>query len=394
MTMLSLYAIIAVPFLMAVIGSLLLSLAVRIHSFFRSRAYLPKLHYRESTLTRHLLSKCRLRERVFSPSFWIRNPHVQSVLAAICPSFDVNFDREYLQMRDKGVVALDWVVSVQPKIKRKRTILLIIPSITGSALGVSALCYDATQRGFKAVVFNRRGHGGSVLTTAKLQSSGDPSDLRQVVKYIRLKFPRCKLAAVGYGTGCGLLISYLGEFGSSALISVGACVSPCYDACERFSMSMRSMYDYMFLLFLKVILCRHARALSGTVDVKQALKAWTFHKYEEDVYCRIYGYESMDEFWERNNPIRDVDDISVPVLCINSLDDPFYAKSNIPYDLFKYYPNFLLVATEKGGHCGFLEGFPPKSWADNLCLDYIEAVFEFTTKGYGVNNRGAVRSTI
>ena len=392
--MLSLNAILGLSFLMAVFGSILLSLLICVQDFFKTRFSLPKLYYRDSTLTSHLLKKCRLRERLFCPPFWLSNNHVQTILSAILPVADVTFDREYLQMRDKGVVALDWVVSVQPVIKKKRTILLILPAITSDAVSTSALCHLAAQRGFKSVIFNRRGHGGSVLTTPKLQSSGDPVDLRQAVKYIRLKFPKFKLAAVAYGTGCGLLISYLGEFGSSSLISVGACISPCYEAAERFSNSMHSIYDYIFLFKLKSVLCSHATALSQVVDLSKALQAWNFHTYEELVYCKMYGFESMEEFWERNNPIRDVDDISVPVLCINSLDDPFYAESGIPYDIFKYYPNFLLVATDRGGHCGFVENLSSQSWADKLSLDYIDAVFEFTTKGYTVNNRGKVRSTI
>ncbi|ESO84671.1 hypothetical protein LOTGIDRAFT_131783 [Lottia gigantea] len=324
----------------------------------------------------------------------MRNCHVQTILSAILPRPDVNFDREYLQMRDKGIVALDWVMSAQPKIKKRSTILLIIPSITADALSAGALCHSANQRGFKTVVFNRRGHGGSVLTTPKLQSPGDPSDLRQVVKYIKLKYPKSKIAAVAYGTGCGLLISYLGEFGSSSLVAVGVCISPCYDVSERFSHAMSSIYDYIFLFRLKAILCNHSKALSEVIDMNKAMQSATFQEYDASVYCKLYGYDNMDEFWDRNNPIRDVDDISVPVLCINSLDDPFNAESDIPYDLFKYYPNFLLVATDRGGHCGFLEGIPQKYWADHLCLDYIDAVLEFTIKGYTHNNRAIVRSTI
>ena len=274
----------------------------------------------------------------------------------------------------------------------------------------------------------------------------------QVVKYLRLRFPKSRLAAVAYGTGCGLLISYLGEFGSSAILSAGACVSPCYDTAERFSGSLRSVYDLVYLLKLKSILLTHAKALSSVVDVPHALAAWSFRTYEELVYCRMYNYTtagapatatananaagsaavssasngqvaavssvtgasqsppspsqslspslpspapsgSVEEYWERNNPIRDVDDIAVPVLCINSLDDPFYAGAAIPYDLFRCYPNFLLVATEKGGHCGFLERCPLKSWADCLCLDYLEAVFESTTRGYTASSATTATTT-
>lgn len=83
-------------------------------------------------------------------------------------------------MRDKGVVALDWVTSQQRVRRGKSAILLVLPPVTGDAMTVAPLCGLAARRGFKAVVVNRRGHGGSVLTTPKLLSPCDPADLRQV----------------------------------------------------------------------------------------------------------------------------------------------------------------------------------------------------------------------
>jgi abhydrolase domain-containing protein 15 len=76
-----------------------------------------------------------------------------------------------------------------------------------------------------------------------------------------------------------------------------------------------------------------------------------------------------------------VDDISVPVLCISSLDDPVCTKDTIPFDLFKYYPHMLLATLDKGGHGGFLEGSKPKSWAEDTAVDYVVSVLEFIAMG-------------
>ena len=103
----------------------------------------------------------------------------------------VKFRREYLQTRDNGVVALDWVVpnsslvcnsgsNNRPSSRQWSTILILIPPVVGDAFSVYPICCMATKRGIKALVFNRRGHGNSVLTTPKLLSSCDPTDLRQV----------------------------------------------------------------------------------------------------------------------------------------------------------------------------------------------------------------------
>lgn len=183
-----------------------------------------------------------------------------------------------------------------------------------------------------------------------------------------------------------VFLSLSGEFGSSALLTVGVCISPCYNEPFRFSSEIRSNYDLLLLLSLKGLVCRHAKALSSVLDVGKALSAWTFWDLHQALYGPLYGLSSLEDFWEANDSLRDVDDISIPILCINSSDDPVCRSCDIPYDLFKCYPNFLLVLTHGGGHCGFWEGLPPKPWVDSVCLDYVEAVVEFTSKPPQVNS--------
>ena len=83
--MLSLCTLLGLPLVVAAVGSALLSLAVCLHDLVRSRQSLPSLHYRESALNARLLARCGLRQRVFSPAFWLRSPHVQTLVAAWLP---------------------------------------------------------------------------------------------------------------------------------------------------------------------------------------------------------------------------------------------------------------------------------------------------------------------
>ena len=333
--------------------------------------------------------------RKFHPPFWLRNRHVQSIVTYIVPSNTVEFDREYLQMKDKGVVALDWVVHVSIHKRKRCTVLIVLPGMTANALDVTKLCHLAAHKGYRPVVFNSRGHGSSVLTTPKLLNQGDPSDLRQVVKYIHGRYPKALINMVGYGTGCSVLLSYLGEFGSSANISAGVCISACFDHTERFSKQIHSIYDILYLLKLKYIIGSHGKALLKHINMNELLKTWTFDRFAELVYFKQYGCSNMEDYWDRTNPLRDVDEISVPLMFINSLDDPFYSKLKIPHELCRYYPHFLMVVTNRGGHCGFVESPFDLSWADKLAVDYLEAVLEFTNKGRTINyGKNPSRSTI
>lgn len=107
---------------------------------------------------------------------------------------------------------------------------------------------------------------------------------------------------------------------------------------------------------------------------------------------RAYPAKDWDTYWERNEPLRDADEVAVPVLCIRSRDDPLLPPaSTLPLPLFQSNPYFLLVLTDRGGHCGFtLEGreemegertgneeVEDSNWSHIAVLEYFRVVADF-----------------
>ncbi|XP_069135028.1 protein ABHD15-like [Argopecten irradians] len=368
------------PVALTLVCTSVLAVMLYVRSLFTSTDTLPKLFYKESTLNTHLLNKSSIMRRPFRPSYWLKNRHLQTILGRMRPQGTVHYEREYLQLSDKGVVALDWVIGTNFAVRRNSPICVVFPSLTGDAHSVSDLCGCLARKGFRTVVFNSRGHGNSFLTTKKLQSFGDPLDVRQSVLYIHQKHARAQITAVAMGTGSTVLFSYLGEYGSSARLKAAAFISPVFDATQTLFRGMSKFYEFFFLVKLKLMLLKHAHALSEVVDIGKSMLSWSMVTFQKYVYCR--GSESLEQFLERNDPMRDVDDISVPVLCVSSSDDPVCRHKDTPFDIFQFYPNMLLVATEHGGHCGFLESIHRPSWTDKLVVDYLTSVLEFSSKGY------------
>ncbi|KAH3888619.1 protein ABHD15-like [Dreissena polymorpha] len=385
----------SLPFAFAVFGTFFISVIFYIKSLFKQTSAIPQLHFKESALASHLLKRCRLMTRKFDPPWCVRNAHIQTIMPFLIPSANIEFDREYLQMKDRGVVALDWVTHVSIHKRKRCTVLLVLPGLTADAVSVSHLCSMAADKGYRPIVFNQRGFGNTVLTTSKLLRNGDPTDLRDVVKFIHGRYPKALVTIVGFGTGCELLLSYLGEFGSSANVCAGVCISACFERSKRFTKMTQGLYDVLFLSKLKLILYTHSISLSKYIDFTELLKCWTFKEFDHHVFHKFYNFTNIEEFWDIFHPLRDVDEIAVPLLFVNSLDDPFYSKCKIPYELCKYYPQFLMVVTNNGGHCGFRDALTDESWADRLALDYIDSVLEFTNQGHTIKyGKCAKRSTI
>ncbi len=340
---------------------------------------LPQLYYKKSPLLEYLLSNCMTLSQPYQPTFWARNGHVQTLMWKLLPHEQIEFQREYIEMKDKGIVALDWVNL--PKHNKntfaRRPTLLIIPDIASECFDVAQICWEADQHGYRPVIFNRRGHGGVPLTTAKLQSFGDTADLREAIRYIKRTNKSSRLTALGISTGCALLLSYLGDFGSSADLAAAVCISPMYDY-QELAQNSRQPYNWLKLQKYKYFLTKHCNVLSNSIDLDSAFASSSLADWEKFVYAYTCKIEDEEEYWDANNPLREVDEIAVPLLCINSKDDPVATSDQIPYDLFTTLPDVLLVTTEYGGHCGFYEGSNPNSWALQLSMDYIATVLKYS----------------
>lgn len=95
--------------------------------------------------------------------------------------------------------------------------------------------------------------------------------------------------------------------------------------------------------------------------------------------------KDWDGYWERNEPLRDADEVAVPVLCIRSRDDPLLPSAGaLPLPLFQSNPYFLLALTDRGGHCGFTldeqtDRMEEESdnWSHSVVLEFFKAVAEF-----------------
>lgn len=153
-------------------------------------------------------------------------------------------------------------------------------------------------------------------------------------------------------------------------------------------------YGQVHKNILVFLVTRYASSFRGVLDVDRALSCSSLRDFEETLFCssaqlqqkaprppmsspdsglssgslapsvawalgeRANPSKDWDSYWERNEPLRDADEVAVPVLCICSRDDPLLPPaSTLPLSLFQSNPYFLLALTDGGGHCGFtLEG--------------------------------------
>ncbi|TRY93933.1 hypothetical protein DNTS_035533 [Danionella cerebrum] len=333
-----------------------------------------------SALANYLLKHCMSFSTSLSipPWNWRMSASLQTVFGALWPvECPVHFIRDYLQLSDDGLVALDWAVVGAAHLKRRRT----------SSNSTSPLCETALGHGYLPVIFNRRSQNGTPLSTLKLQQFGDPSDLREAVRYIRYRQPAGQIYAVSESTGSGLLLSYLGECGSSSYVTAAACLSPVFRCQNWFESGPSWPFHWALLLYQKSCLSRYRTVLGEHVHTDAVFSSCSLKAMEEALFCHsglkgvaVEGSGSWEAYWERNDPLRDIDEVAIPVLCLCSQDDPIRGdpRSSLPLELFENNPHFFLLLTLNGGHCGFStsdEG--PVIWSHQALLEFFRATTDF-----------------
>ncbi|ERE67917.1 ARF GTPase-activating protein GIT1-like protein [Cricetulus griseus] len=154
---------------------------------------------------------------------------------------------------------------------------------------------------------------------------------------------------------------------------------PCSEKIHLAVTEMASLFPKVYLT--KVVTPgMYASALEDTVDTSRLFRSCSLREFEETLFCHTKSFPiSWDTYWDLNDPLRDVDEAAVPVLCICSADDPLCGPPDhtLPTELFQSNPYFFLLLSKCGGHCGFLRPEPMPAWSHEVILESFRALTEF-----------------
>lgn len=93
---------------------------------------------------------------------------------------------------------------------------------------------------------------------------------------------------------------------------------------------------------------------------------------EDMIIVPVYGYSSREEYYRDSSSINYIHRIQTPTLFFASTDDPFIRTH--PERECAANPYTICALTEKGGHCGFMDGVFPFS-GDTLMTRVVQEFF-------------------
>jgi predicted alpha/beta-fold hydrolase len=241
---------------------------------------------------------------------------------------------------------------------------------SGEAGYMRSLSGAALRAGFAAHRFHMRTCGGTERLCRTLYHAGLTSDLLAVLRQFRSE-GRGPAFLVGFSLGGNVVLKLAGEMGESAGALVrGVCgVSAALDlaACSRrIAQPENHFYERRFVRRMRARLCATGRYQERNFQGLRTVK-----DIDDRITAPSFGFGDAAGYYRTQSAIRSVDGIRVPVLLIQAKDDTI-----VPFDIFaagalRANPRIEVLATEHGGHLGFIGRKPHRLWADDAIMEWI-----------------------
>jgi predicted alpha/beta-fold hydrolase len=306
----------------------------------------------------------------------VRNPHLLTIAGNFWPR-KIDARRFPALRKEYRVDAKNTIVAFehQPAAAARAQIILL-HGLEGSADAgyLASFSQSALERGFGVHRLNMRTCGGTENACETMYHSGLTSDPQFVAREIAARCG-CPLFLVGFSLGGNVALKLAGELGESRLFQGVIAVSTPIDLarCVReIDRPANFLYARRFLDRLRSRVRRKSRIspeLYSPNGLDQVKSIWEF---DDRFTAPLFGFGTAANYYATQSAQNFLDAIRIPTLVITAQDDPLVPFEIYQREVFRTNPALTLIASEHGGHLGFLSRKRPRFWLDEFALNWIE----------------------
>ena len=302
----------------------------------------------------------------------LRSPHLQTIAAHFWKRPDVAAEfpverRLYRTEPDVHVL----VCSQRPRGEARGEIFMVHGlEGSGDAGYIRSLSAAAVRAGFAAHRFHMRTCGGTEHLCRTLYHAGLTGDLLAVLREFRSQ-GRAPAFLVGFSLGGNVVLKLAGEMGELAREYVrGICtVSAPLDlaACaRRIGERENRVYEARFVRAMR----KRLRA-TGRYQMREFEGLRSVFELDDRFTAPSFGFGTAANYYRTQSAIGYLGGLRVPALLIQAKDDTFVPFAIYESAAVRCNPWIELMATEHGGHLGFIGRGPNRLWSDEAIMEWI-----------------------
>jgi uncharacterized protein len=305
--------------------------------------------------------------------FWLFNPHLETIIPSLFRKIEgVNYQRERIDTEDGDFLDLDWVKNKHPKL------LIISHGLEGNSDRhyVKALAKLFGKNGFDILAWNNRSCSGEINRAPVLYHHGTTHDLDTVIQHA-LQFNNYEeMYLAGISMGGAQTLKYIGEKGTelNEKIKKAAVYSaPCHlpSSAATLGLKRNSFYRKRFLKKLKEKISLKAQQYPDLLDTLQLDKTVDFESFDTHFTAKLHGFKDAFDFYSKVSADNWLENIHIPTLIVNALNDPLLGKECYPIELAEKHEKIHLEMPKRGGHSGFTLKGNEFTWAEWRFLEFL-----------------------
>ena len=262
-------------------------------------------------------------------------------------------------------------------------ILFFMPGMTGDIndIYVRNICIEGLKNGYHVCVYQMRilNENFGVDESKKFDFSQDVDLCLDVIKQ---EYNKAKIYAISGSFGANNLLFYLGEKNNkfeNKKIDAAVSFSNPYNMEICAKLSEGTFVSNLVTYLEKKNSQKIKNAIEkcpnlSYINIEQLLKCDDPLLFDEIFSAKIHGYRTATEYYRHISAVKNLSKIDIPVLCINSIDDPITPRQAIAYDDIKSNPNIFLIITERGSHMGFISNekfIELKQWNIKTAFEFL-----------------------
>jgi hypothetical protein len=228
---------------------------------------------------------------------------------------------------------------------------------------------------------NMRNCGGTEALAPTLYHSGLSGDVDAVMRFFIGLHGLQSIALIGYSMGGNLVLKLAGELGEAPPRQLHSVIgiSPVIDlapSSDALHLPQNRIYEMKFVRAMLRRFRRKAALFPRAFDPNRANGIGSLRQFDERIISLYAGFASAEDYYYRVAAARVIDEVTVPTLILNSLDDPFIRIAPDTRAKIIANPHITFLETTHGGHCAFLAQ-PDRAtgndgyWAEHTLLRFI-----------------------
>jgi uncharacterized protein len=301
------------------------------------------------------------------------NGHFETIIPSIFRKImGVNYQRERIDTPDNDFLDLDWSRVGSEKL------LIISHGLEGSsnrhyAMGLVKLF---NQNGMDVLAWNNRSCSGEMNIQPVLYHHGSSYDLKTVIDHVERTKAYSSYYLAGISMGGAQTLKYLGENGldiNPKIKKAAVYSTPCNlpDSAATLKHRRNSFYKRRFLGKLKAKMFLKGQQFPNQVDLELLASVRDFDTFDNHFTAKIHGYKDAADFYSSVSADNWMENLQIPTLIVNALNDPLLADRCYPVKLASEHPHLYLEMPARGGHTGFMVKGQEFTWAEYRFLEYL-----------------------